>query len=345
MRVLVTGATGHLGTNLVYLLCAQGREVRAFVRPTSPRQLLAGLPIEWAVGDLLDSASIRQALDGVSVVYHAAAVYRTWAPDPETVIRPTLQGTRNLLQALERSRVERLIYVSTIGTIGFTTDPSRPRDENAHNTHSRGAYFRAKILAEESVVEWHRRTGLPVVIVNPGSIIGPRFLRPTPTTRLVLDFLNGKARAIFQTGFNLVDAEDVARGALAAEAKGIPGRRYLLGGENLTMEAIYRLLSSLTGIPVPRLRVPPWVLPPVALLAEVWGRATGREPLVNRDTVHDLAGRYAYADSSRAIRELGYRYLPAEEALRRTIEWALEAGFIAEPRRERLRQRLAEEET
>lgn len=336
-KVLVTGATGHLGTNIVRRLVASGRDVKALIRASSPLEGFAGMDIETAVGDLLDAASLAAAMRGCDAVYHAAAVYRTWAKDPETIIVPTVEGSRNVLMAAHDWGIERVVYVSTVGTVGFTPDPSSPLDETAFNTHSQSAYLRAKRQAEQDALAFHEKTGLPIVFVLPGILIGQHFSRPTPSLRFVLDYLNQGAPVYFEMGLSLVDADDVARGAMAAETRGRVGDRYILAGENVTLKEMYDRLARLTGLPGPGSRVPNAILPALASFAELATTFTNKPPMLSHELIHDYRGRYIFLSSEKARRELGYNYLDADDALRRTVEWAAHRGFVAESRRKRMK--------
>lgn len=336
MKVLVTGATGHVGTNLVRRLVLNGYRVRALVRPTSPRDLLREYTVEECVGDILDEDSVEKAIHGCEMVFHAAAVYAKWAPSPDSILRPTVEGSRKVLEKALKVGVERVVYVSTMGTVGFTTDPSCLLDETTFNTHSRTPYFRAKIEAERHAHEYAKNTGLPVVFVLPGGVFGRYFIRSTPTVQFVEDYLVRGAPFYFEMGMSVVDAEDVAQGAIAAAERGQPGERYLLGGDNIHLKTFYEILARLTGLPGPGVNVPKGMLIPFAALMEASARARNTIPLLTRDIVHDLAGRYGFISSEKARRELGYSFLDAEEVLRRTVEWLCFLGRIPEARRRRM---------
>lgn len=336
MKALVTGATGHVGVNLVRRLVLNGHRVRALVRPTSPKELLRKYEVEECVGDILDDESVEKALRGCEMVFHAAAVYAKWAPSPDSIFRPTVEGSRKVLEKALKVGVERVVYVSTMGTVGFTTDPSCLLDETAFNTHSRAPYFRAKIEAERHARQYAKETGLPIVFVLPGGVLGKYFTRSTPTVQLVEEYLVRGTPFYFETGMSVVDAEDVAQGAIAAAERGQPGERYLLGGENIPLKTFYETLARLTGLPGPGIKVPQGILIPLAALMEAHARARNTIPLLTRDMVHDLAGRYGFISSEKARRELGYSFLDAEEVLRRTIEWFCFLGRIPEARRRQM---------
>ncbi|MDA1191891.1 MAG: NAD-dependent epimerase/dehydratase family protein [Candidatus Poribacteria bacterium] len=337
MKVLVTGAAGHLGANITRSLVQQGREVRALVRESSPRDLLEPLGVEFAVGDIMDADSLVAAMKGCDVVYHAAAIYRMWSKDSDDIIRPTVEGSRNTLEAARKAGVDKVVYISTVGTVGFVSDPSKCVDESQFNTHSRGAYLRAKCLAERHALEFHLKTGLPIVVVNPGAIIGMHFTHTTPSTDFILDYLTKGAPAVFDTGFSFVDAEDVANGAVLAEERGTPGERYLLGGGNLSLREMYAALSQMTGLPKAGMKVPTPVASLMGMMLDAVSSFTGKPPLVSRELAHDFGGRYMFISSEKAKRELGYRYLEADEAMRRTVEWLVTRDFVPEPRRSSIR--------
>ncbi len=333
-KVLVTGANGHLGNNIVRMLLAEGREVRVMVRRTSNLTPLEGLDVERVYGDLLDAEAMDRAVRGCAAVYHAAAAFLFWARDAEReIVRPTVEGSRAIIRAIERHGVERAVYVSTAGTIGFGRGPTQCRDESHHATEWRTAYLRAKLAAERAAVEAQKRSGLPVVFVLPGLILGPGFYGVSSSVKLVLDFINFPTPVYFDGGFSVVDVEDVARGCLAAEKKGRAGERYILAGENVTVRAFYETIAELTGLPAPRGRAPKLVFRIAAALMEAGGRLFGATPMVTTEQVAEFHGTYGYFSSEKARRELGYRFLPCKEVLRRTIEWLLARGFVKESRR------------
>jgi dihydroflavonol-4-reductase len=333
VNVLVTGATGFVGGNLVRELLADGHSVRVLVRPRSDRRALEGCAVEIAEGDLLDPDSLRRAAAGARHVYHAAADYRLWAPDLRDLYRANVDGTRHLLQAAAEAGAERIIYTSTVGAVGIPKDGT-PGDEATPVSLAEmvGAYKASKFLAERVADEWAAR-GAPVVIVNPSAPIGPWDVRPTPTGQMIVDFLNGKMIGSVDTGLNVVHVRDVARGHILAARKGRVGERYILGHRNLPLLEIFRMLSSLTGVPAPRLRVPYPVAWVAAAAMEGVSRLTRRPPAVPLTAVR-MARKRMYFSSDKAIRELGLPQTPAETALRDAVDWFVERGYAsARPRR------------
>ncbi len=324
---LVTGATGFVGSAVARALVAAGHRVRVLARPRGDRRNLQGLDVEVVEGDLLDPASFAPALAGCARLFHVAADYRLWVRDPRPMYGANVEGTRRLLEAAGAAGLERIVYTSSVATLGHTADGS-PADEETPVSLSDmiGHYKRSKFLAEEAVRELAQR-GLPVVIVNPSTPVGPGDVRPTPTGRMVLEAAQGRTPAYVDTGLNIVHVDDVARGHLLALERGRVGARYVLGGEDMTLREIFAVVAALTGRPAPRLRVPLAAVLPVAYAAEAWARVSGREPFVTVDGVR-LAARTMYFSSARAERELGYRPRPAVEALRDAVAWFRGRGFL-----------------
>lgn len=324
MTALVTGGTGFVGSALVRALLASGEPVRALVRPTSDTRNLDGLPVERVTGDLRDPASLRRALEGCTTLYHVAADYRLWAPDPRELYASNVDGTRALMEAALELGVARIVYTSSVATLGLHAD-GRPADEETPVTLDDmiGHYKRSKYLAEEVVREMARTQGLPAVIVNPSAPVGPRDVKPTPTGRMVLDAAAGRMPAYVDTGLNIVHVDDVAAGHVAACRLGRAGERYILGGENMSLKEILAVICEIAGRPPPRLRLPHGLLLPVAYVAEAWARMSRREPLLTVDGIR-LARKHMYFTSGRARRELGYAPRPAREALADAV-----AGFRA----------------
>jgi dihydroflavonol-4-reductase len=325
--VLVTGASGFVGSAVAHALLAAGRKVRVLLRPQSDRRNIADLAVETRLGALEDHASLRAALAGCGALFHVAADYRLWVPDPAAMYRANVDGTRALMEAALAAGVERIVYTSSVATLGLRDDGGAA-DETTPSTLADmiGPYKRSKFLAEEAVKALVRERGLPAVIVNPSTPIGPRDLKPTPTGRMIVEAASGRMPAFVDTGLNLAHVDDVAAGHLLAEAKGAVGERYILGGENLTLAAILRSIAALVGRKPPRLRLPIPLIWPVALAAEAAGRLTGREPFVTRDGLR-LARHKMFFASDKAARALGYAPRPAEAGLVDAIAWFRQAGM------------------
>src|SRR5213076_752842 len=276
MRALVTGATGFVGSAVARALAAGGWQVRALVRAGSDRRNLRELPVEIASGDLTDRASLDGALDGCEALFHVAADYRLWTPDPQLLYRTNVEGTRNVIEAARRAKVARIVYTSSVATVGLPADGSPGSEETpVALTDMIGHYKRSKFLAEE-LVRGEARTGAPVVIVNPSTPVGPGDLKPTPTGRMVLDAARGRMPAYVDTGLNIVHVDDVAAGHLLAFHRGRAGERYILGGQDMMLREILAAIAPLVGRKAPRIRLPHAAVLPLACAAEVWARITGR---------------------------------------------------------------------
>ena len=329
MTALVTGATGFVGSAVLRALLRRSQPVRALVRPTSSRHLLEGLPVEIVAGDLADPASCRGALRGCDTLFHVAADYRLWVPQPDAMYRTNVVGTRRLLLEAAEVGVSRIVYTSSVATLGLRAD-RLPSDETTPATLADmiGHYKRSKFLAEKAVRELIAEAGLPVVIVNPSAPVGPADARPTPTGRVLLEAARGRIPAYVDTGLNLVHVDDVAEGHLRALARGRVGERYILGGENLPLAEMLALIAHLVGRRPPRLRVPSGALLPLAFIAEAMARmGIGGEPLVTADGIR-MARKPMYFTSAKAERELGYRSRPAVEGLRDAIDWYRGCGYL-----------------
>jgi dihydroflavonol-4-reductase len=330
MDALVTGGTGFVGANLVRELLRDGRAVRVLARPGSPRAALTGCDVEVAEGDLLDPASLRRAAAGVGVVYHAAADYRLWAPDPGRLFSINVEGTRHVLAAAAEAGARRVVYTSTVGALGIPGNGSPGTETTPVSLADMvGPYKTSKFLAERVALDWAGR-GLPVVIVNPSAPVGPWDVKPTPTGRMIVDFLKGRMFATLDTGLNLVHVRDVARGHILAAERGRPGEKYILGHRNLPLAEIFRTLARLTGLGAPRLSVPYPVAWLSALAMEGWARLTGREPRASLTAVR-MAKKRMYFDPGKAVRELGLPQTPVEEALRDAVAWFVERGYAPAP--------------
>ena len=334
MRALVTGGTGFVGSQVVRVLVEDGVDVRVLARSGSDRRALAGLPVEVATGDLADPASLKAPLQGVEVLYHVAADYRLWAPDPAVLYRVNVGGTRALLLAAGASGVSRIVYTSSVGTLGLPPDGRPGTEETPVRLEDMvGDYKRSKFLAEREA-EAAAARGLPVVIVNPSAPIGPWDWKPTPTGRMLVDYLKGRMLAYLDTGLNLVHVQDVARGHLLAAARGRPGERYILGhGEgNLPLRAIFERLAPYTGIRAPRIRLPHRAALAIGAGAEWVARFRGTEPAVARTAVR-MAAKRMFFDPSKALRELGLPQTPVDQALRDAVDWFWANGYAVRRRR------------
>ena len=328
--VLVTGATGFVGWHVARNLLARGQKVRALVRDAarSARPLAELEGIETAAGDLRDEDSLARATAGCGVVYHVAADYRLWAPrrDVQEMYRSNVDGTRNVLAAAQRAGVERVVYTSTVGCIGMgTAGELGSEDTPVSIDEMQGPYKRSKFLAEEIALG----SDLPVVIVNPTAPVGDHDFRPTPTGRIVVDFLRGAMPAFLDTGLNVVYAGDVAEGHVLACERGRSGERYILGGENLTLQQIFAKLQEVTGKPAPKTRIPYAVAYAAGVVSTGWAAVTGREPRAPLDGVR-MARKKMWVRHDKAARELGYSARPAVEALRRAAEWFEANGYCAD---------------
>lgn len=323
MTTLVTGATGFLGSAVVRALLDRGEAVRVLVRPGSDRRNIDGLEVELAEGDLNDAATLRDAVKGCRVLYHAAADYRLWASDPREIYETNVNATRELLRLAADAGVERIVYTSSVATLG--REPSgRPADEQTPVTidDMTGHYKRSKFLAEEDVKRLVREEDMPVVIVNPSTIIGPRDIRPTPTGRMVEEAARGKIPAFVDTGLNVVHVDDVATGHVLAFERGEIGERYVLGGEDMMLREILAEIATLVGRRPPRIRLPRGAVLPIAYVAEFAARIrrSREEPLVTVDGLK-MSKTFMFFSSDKAREALGYTPRPAREALADAIEW------------------------
>ena len=321
MKAFVTGATGFLGSHVARVLSDQGATLRLLVRPTSKLKNLEGLNAETATGDLRDPASLERAMSGCDTVFHVAADYRLWVRDPNDMYKSNVEGTRALLEAARNSGVSRLVYTSSVATIGFTSDGT-PADEDSPVSLADmiGHYKRSKFMAEQVAMQ-AGRSGMHVVTVNPTTPIGEQDIKPTPTGRIVVDFLKRKFPAYVETGLNLVDATECARGHVAALEKGKSGERYILGGENLSLKQILDKLGEITGLPSPSIKLPYFFAFATGVVDEIiTGRLLGGDPRATIDTVR-MGKKMMFASSAKSERELGWKVIPVDGALRRAVDW------------------------
>ena len=328
MLAFVTGATGFLGSHVARVLAEQGAALRLLVRPTSNLRNLAGLKAETATGDLRDAASLQKAMAGCDTVFHVAADYRLWVQDPDQMYGSNVGGTRAILEAACNNAVARVVYTSSVATMGFTAN-GHPANEDSPVSLADmiGHYKRSKFMAEQVAME-AARAGLHVVTVNPTTPVGEQDVKPTPTGRIVVDFLKRKFPAYVETGLNLVDVRECARGHIAALEKGKPGQRYILGGENLTLKQILDQLGDITGLPSPRVKLPYFFALATGVVDEaISGRLLGREPRATVDAVR-MGKKKMFASSAKAERELGWRIVPVGDALRRAAEWFRNNGYV-----------------
>lgn len=330
MKAFVTGATGFVGSHVARALADRGATLRLLVRSTSRTDNIAELRAEVASGDLRDPGSLKKAMSGCEFVFHVAADYRLWVRDPEEMYRANVEGTRAIIRAAEESGVRRVIYCSSVATMGFSSDGTLA-DENSPVSLAEmvGHYKRSKFMAEQVALE-AGRNGANVVVVNPTTPIGEGDIKPTPTGRIIVDFLNKKFPAYVDTGLNLADVREVARGHLLAMEKAVPGERYILGGENLTLKQILDKLAQLTGLPSPTTKVPHAVAMGFAVLDEFFtGTLRGKEPRATVDAVR-MGRKKMFASSAKAERELGYKVIPVQDALGRAIAWFQSHGYAAQ---------------
>ena len=326
--ILITGATGFVGSAVLRRLLAAGHRVRALARPASDRRNLEGLAVEVAEGDLLEPSSLRPALEGCSGLFHVAADYRLWAPDPGPMFRANVDGTRMLLLAARDARVERIVYTSSVAALGVLPGDA-VADEKTPVTFADmiGPYKQSKFLAEAAVRKLIEDEGLPVVIVNPSTPIGPRDIKPTPTGRLIVEAAAGRMPAYVETGLNVAHVDDVAEGHLLAFEKGRVGERYILGGENMSLQAILGAVAEAAGRRAPKLKIPHGAILPIAYAAEAWARISGGEPFATVDGVR-MARKKMYFSHAKAARDLGYAPRPAGQALADAVRWFKDHGYL-----------------
>jgi dihydroflavonol-4-reductase len=328
MKAFVTGATGFVGSHVARALAEQGADLRLLVRPSSRTDNITDLRAEVAIGDLCQPESLRKTMQGCDVVFHVAADYRIWVRDPDQMYKANVEGTRAVIDAAQQNRVRRVIYCSSVATMGFTetgaiVDESTPVSLDDMVGH----YKRSKFMAEQIALQAGRE-GAPVVVVNPTTPIGERDIKPTPTGRIIVDFLKRKFPAYVDTGLNLADVKEVARGHLLAMEKARPGERYILGGENLTLKQILDKLATVTGLPAPTMKVPHAVAMGFAAFDQFFtGVVMGKEPRATIDAVK-MGRKKMYASSAKAEHELGYKVVPVEGALRRAVDWFRSNRYI-----------------
>ena len=329
MKALVTGATGFVGSHVARVLAEKGAELRVLVRSSSNLKNIEGLNAERVVGDLRDADSLEKAMSGCDAVFHVAADYRLWVHDPEQMYKANVEGTRALLKAAKESGVRRVVYTSSVATMGFISN-GHLADENSPVSLDNmiGPYKRSKFMAEQLAMEAGRKE-MDVVTVNPTTPVGDHDIKPTPTGRIVVDFLKKKFPAYVDTGLNLVDVDECARGHVEAFEKGQSGERYILGGENLTLKQILDKLGAITGLPSPTIKVPYVVALATGVVDEVFtGRIMGKEPRATIDAVR-MGKKKMFVTSAKAERELGWRQVTVDNALQRAVDWFRANGYAA----------------
>jgi dihydroflavonol-4-reductase len=329
MLAFVTGSTGFLGSHIARVLLGQGAELRLLVRPSSDVRNIESLPADRVTGDLRDPASIEKAMSGCDVVFHVAADYRLWVRNPKEIYRSNVEGTKTILEAARKNKVRKVVYTSSVATMGFSTDGTSADEKSPVSLDKMiGHYKRSKYMAEEIAFE-AAQSGQDVVIVNPSTPVGERDIKPTPTGRIILDFLKRKFPAYVDTGLNLVDVTECASGHLAALERGRSGERYILGGENLTLKQILDNLAAITGLPSPTIKVPYFVALATGVVDEVFtGRIRGQEPRATIDAVR-MGRKKMFVSSAKAERELEWNPSPVDNALRRAVEWFKSNGYVS----------------
>lgn len=320
---LVTGASGFIGWHVARLLLERGHRVRALVRPGSR---IPDLEVERVEGDLRDPASLAVAVAGCGLVFHVAADYRLWVKHPREMYESNVEGTRNLIAAARTAGAERFVYTGTVGCIGVPKDGIGDETQPVALADMSGPYKRSKFLAEQVAVE-AAQEGFPIIIVNPTAPVGDHDAKPTPTGRIVLDFLKGNLPAYIDTGLNLVDVRDVAMGHLQACEKGRVGERYILGAENLTLSQILARLAAISGRPAPTTQLPYAVAYAAGIVTTAWARVTGKPPLAPLDAVK-MARKRMFVTHEKARRELGFEPGPVDDAMRRAVDWFRANGYV-----------------
>jgi dihydroflavonol-4-reductase len=333
--VLVTGASGFVGSAVARAALARGWQVRVMVRPTSPRGNLDQLNVEVVEGDMRDPASMRRALGGVRYLLHVAADYRLWAPDPEEIMRANLEGTRVVMEAALHAQVEKIVYTSSVATLRIKGEPGNgttrgaPVDEDApaDEQDTIGVYKRSKVAAERLVERMIATQQLPAVIVNPSTPIGPRDIKPTPTGRIIVQAALGKIPAFVDTGLNLVHVDDVAEGHLLALERGRIGQRYILGGEDVKLREMLAVIARMVGRKPPTIQLPRWPLYPLALAAQGIAGFTRKEPFLTVDGLK-MSQYLMFFSSEKAQRELGYQARPYAQGLSDALDWFRGSGYL-----------------
>jgi len=327
MRSLITGANGFVGSAVTRCLLTAGHEVRCLIRPRSDRGNLEGLPVEISEGDLRDATSLKRAVTNCENLFHVAADYRLWVPDPKTMYDINVKGTQELMLAAAEAGISRIIYTSSVATLGLNLD-GNPADEKTPSSliDMTGHYKRSKFLAEQVVRHLTNKHKLPLVIVNPSTPIGPRDIRPTPTGQIVLDTLCGRMPAYMNTGLNIAHVDDIAQGHLLAYKHGKLGERYILGGENMDLIQILRAIDEICGKKIKRMNIPMALILPVAWIMEKIAIVTNTQPRASVDSIR-MAEKKMFFSSEKAIRDLGYQYRPSIDAINDAVTWFQDNGY------------------
>jgi len=327
MKALVTGATGFIGGNLVRELLRQAYQVRALVRKGSNQRNIEGLDVDIVLGELRDRPSLEKALEGCDVLFHVAAAYTFWSPHPEVIYETNVRGTENILRVARDKGIKKVIYTSTESTIGIADGCLGTEEMETSLDYLPGHYKKSKYLAEKLALKMCQK-GLPLVIVNPTMPLGPWDIKPTPTGQVIIDYLNGRMPACVNTGLNVVDVEDVARGHILALEKGRIGERYILGNKNLTLREIFTILEQLTGIKAPRFDIPLWLALSAAHVDElISGKVFRHPPRIALEAVR-AAGKFRHFDCSKAVSELGFPQTPVEESFDKAVTWFKQNGYV-----------------
>jgi len=327
MKTLITGANGFIGSAVVRHCLNAGQDVRVIVRPGSDRKNIEDLPIEIFEGDLQDKSSLENAVKNCNAVFHVAADYRLWIPDPDNMYQTNVTGTRDLMLASAKAGVEKIVYTSSVAVLGLNNDGSPANEETPMSTDEMiGHYKRSKYLAEKEVTKLINENGLPAIIVNPSTPLGPRDIKPTPTGNIILDTLNDRMPAYVDTGLNIVHVDDVAKGHLLAYEKGKIGERYILGGENLSLQTILSIICELSDKKPPSIKLPHNLILPIAWCMERWADISKKEPRATVDEIR-MSKKLMYFSSDKAIKELGYETRPVKEAIKDAIDWFIENGY------------------
>jgi dihydroflavonol-4-reductase len=325
---LLTGATGFVGSAVARVLAARGHKLRLLVRPTSDRRNLAGIDAELALGDLTDTASLARAAAGCRYVFHVAADYRFWVPDPEAMLRANVEGTLAVMRSAQAAGVERIVHCSSVAALGWAPEGELADETTPTNEADFiGTYKRSKYLAERAVMNLVRQEGLPVVVVNPAAPVGPRDIKPTPTGKMIRDAAAGRVPAYIDTGLNMVHVDDVAEGHALALERGRIGERYVLGGENLLLKDILALVANVVGRRPPTIELPEALVWPAAWFMEGLARLTGIQPMMTRDHIK-MARHKMFYSSAKAMRELGYSPRPLRAAIEDAVAWFRANGML-----------------